>query len=177
MSRRRFIQSSAALMATLPAWLAGAGRAATSTTAAAAASAMPLKRLGSPEPFDYARLKGLARSMAGSPYKAPTSELPSAIAKLSWDEWESIRFRDEHSLWAGDGLRFQARFLHLGFTIKKPVRMFSVENGMAQELAFDPALFDYSQSGVNARRLPPTLGFAGFKLLFQTDWQRDVAVW
>ena len=160
-------------MATLPAGLAVGA----SAPAPAAARAPPLKPLGAPQPFDYARLKGLARSLATAPYKAPNTELPSPIAALNWDLWQSIRFRDEHSLWAGEGLRFQARFLHLGFTIKKPVRMFSVENGLAQELAFDPALFDYSSSGVNARRLPPTLGFAGFKLLFQTDWTRDVAVW
>jgi glucans biosynthesis protein len=164
-------------MATLPAGLASRASTPAPAAAPAAAHAPPLKPLGAPQPFDYARLKGLARSLASAAYKAPSTELPSAIAALNWDQWQSIRFRDEHSLWAGEGLRFQARFLHLGFTIKKPVRMFSVENGLAQELAFDPALFDYGSSGVNARRLPPTLGFAGFKLLFQTDWQRDVAVW
>lgn len=170
------MQAGAAAFATLPGWLAKQARAAAATTDAQM-HAPALKRLGAPQPFDYARLKGLARSLAAAAYQPPTSELPSAIAKLSWDEWESIRFRDDHSLWAGDGLRFQARFLHLGFTIKKPVRIFSVENGSAQQLAFDPALFDYGSSGVNARRLPATLGFAGFKLLFQTDWQRDIAVW
>ncbi len=55
--------------------------------------------------------------------------------------------------------------------------MFTVEDGLAQELAFDPAQFDYSTSGVNSRRLPATLGFAGFKLLFKTDLKRDVEVW
>jgi glucans biosynthesis protein len=170
------MQAGAAVVAALPAWLAEQARAAVAT-AGPDAYAPQLKRLGAPQPFDYARLKGLARSMAATPYQLPSSELPSAIAKLTWDEWQSIRFRNDHSLWAGDALRFQARFLHLGFTIKKPVRIYSVENGFAQELAFDAALFDYSGSGVTARKLPATLGFAGFKLLFQTDWQRDVAVW
>lgn len=101
--------------------------------------------------------------------------LPAPIAQLSWDQWQAIRFREDHSLWAGEGLRFQARFFHLGFTIKKPVSLYSVENGMAQQLAFDPALFDYSRSGVNARKLPAHMGFAGFRLLFHTDWQRDFA--
>jgi glucans biosynthesis protein len=176
MYRRRFMQAGAAALTTLPGWVAEQARASI-VSAAAAAAAPPLKRLGVAQPFDYARLKGLARSMAATAYQVPTSELPSAIAKLSWDQWQSIRFRKDHSLWSGDGLRFQARFLHLGFTIKKPVRIFTVENGYAQQLAFDPALFDYDGSGVTARKLPASLGFAGFTLLFQTDWQRDVAVW
>jgi periplasmic glucans biosynthesis protein len=180
MYRRRFIQSGASLIATLP-WLDRARAAArlqsSASTVGATSHGAPLKRLGAPQPFDYARLKGLARAMAATAYKAPSSVLPSSIANLTWDQWESITFRTDHSLWADEGLRFQARFLHLGFTVRKPVRMFSVENGVAQQLAFDPALFDYTRSGVNPRRLPPDLGFAGFKLLFQTDLQRDIAVW
>ncbi len=182
MYRRRFIHSGAALIATLPQWLAGQARAASHATGAigtvgTGGHGNALKPLGAPQPFDYARLKGLARALAAGAYQAPNSELPSSIAKLTWDQWEAIGFRDDHSLWAGEGVRFQARFLHLGFTVRKPVRIFSVADGVAQQLAFDPALFDYGRSGINPRRLPPDLGFAGFKLLFQTDWQRDIAVW
>jgi glucans biosynthesis protein len=169
MSRRQFLKSGAALVAAtqLPDVQASEARNAARPSA--------LKRLGSAEPFDYARLKGLARALAATPYRGPTTKLPAPIENLSWDQWESIQFREDHSLWANDGLRFQARFFHLGFTVKKPVRLYEVVSGMAQELAFDPALFDYTRSGVNSRRLSPQLGFAGFRLLFHTDWQRDIA--
>ncbi|HTT05232.1 MAG TPA: glucan biosynthesis protein D [Steroidobacteraceae bacterium] len=169
MSRRRFLQSGAVL--------AAAARFPTALGATARAAPRPgaLKRLGSAQPFDYASLKGLARSMAAAAYREPTTQLPAPIAHLSWDQWESIQFREDHSLWANEGLRFQARFFHLGFTVKKPVRLYEVTGGMAQQLAFDPALFDYTRSGVNWRRLSPELGFAGFRLLFHTDWQRDIA--
>ena len=113
--------------------------------------------------------------MANAPYQTPPAELPPAIAKLSWDQWQSIRFRDDHSLWFGDGLRFRAQLFHLGFTIKKPVKIYTIENGQAQEVSYDPALFDYSRSGVDARKLAPNLGFAGFRLLFHGDWKRDFA--
>jgi len=167
MSRRRFLQSSAALAASAIPW----------PLALAAESAQPssLKRLGAAVPFDYARLKGLARTLANAPYQGSSAELPPAIAKLTWDQWQAIRFRDDHSLWFGEGLRFRVQLFHLGFTIKKPVRIYSVENAQAQELSFDPALFDYSRSGVDARKLPATLGFAGFRLLFHSDWKRDIA--
>ena len=167
MFRRRFLQTGAALAAAAIPW----------PDALAAQPARPssLKRLGAAVPFDYARLKGLARSMASAAYQGSTSELPPAIAKLTWDQWQSIRFRDDHSLWFGEGLRFRVQLFHLGFTIKKPVRIYSVENAQAQELSFDPALFDYSRSGVDARTLAANLGFAGFRLLFHGDWKRDIA--
>ena len=55
------------------------------------------------------------------------------------------------------------------------MRLYTVEKGQAQELAYDSAMFDYSRSGVDGRKLPANLGFAGFRLLFHTDWVRDVA--
>ena len=186
MYRRRFLKTGAALLAAatgLPA--APAARAAPSAPGArgragpaggaAAQRPGPLKRLGPLQPFDYATLKGMARSLAAAPYHEANVQLPAPIADLTWDQWEAIEFRPEHSLWADENLRFQVRFFHLGFTARKPVRLYAVDDGLAQQIAFDPALFDYGRSGINPRKLPPDLGFAGFRLLFHTDWQRDVA--
>jgi glucans biosynthesis protein len=167
MFRRRFLQTGAAVAASA---LVGS-----EATGAAAEHPTLLKHLGQPEAFDYARLKGLARSMANNPYKAASSKLPAPISKLTWDQWQAIHYRDDHSLWYGEGLRFQVRFFHLGFTVTKPVRLYTVEHGQAQELAYDSAMFDYSRSGVDGRLLPTNLGFAGFRLLFHTDWVRDIA--
>jgi len=94
---------------------------------------------------------------------------------MSWDQWQSIRFRDDHSLWFGEGLRFRMQLFHLGFTIKKPVKIYIVDGGQSQELSYDPALFDYSRSGVDNRDAGADTGIAGFRLLFHTDWKRDVA--
>jgi len=168
MSRRRFLQGSVAAMSVTAAgaWLRAAG----------APAPHGLKRLGASEPFDYARLKGIARTLSSQPYKAPPDKLPPALARLDWDHWEAIRYRDEHSLWAGQGLRYQIRFAHLGMRIVKPVRMYAVENGSAQEIAYDPAMWDYSHAGLNPNDLPPTLGFGGFRIFYDTDWVRDCAV-
>ena len=139
------------------------------------AAAAGLKPLGKPEPFDFAALKGKARALAAQAYKAPPDTLPPPIANLNWDQWQSIRFKEDHSLWHDQDLWFQARFFHLGFTIKTPVRMYEVVDGQAQELAYDSAMFDYGKSGVHPGSLPKNLGFAGFRLNFHTDWVRDVA--
>lgn len=167
--RRQFLQGTAAALsvATPLSWLGGSEGADARAASPAAAR----------QPFDYARLKGMARSLAGTAYQPPSERLPEPIERLDWDHWQAIRFRDERSLWAGDGLRFQVRFFHLGFKIRKPVRMYAVDNGSAQEIIYDPGLFDYSGSGLRGGEIPSTnkLGFAGFRLLFHTDWVRDFA--
>ena len=127
-------------------------------TAFAATPPAGLRRLGKAEPFDYARLKGTARQLGNAPYKPRPDALPPAIAALNWDRWQSIRFRNEESLWANDHLRYQVRFFHLGFTNKKPVRMYLVENGQVQELGFDRNMFDYSSSGLKPSQVPENLG-------------------
>jgi periplasmic glucans biosynthesis protein len=167
MSRRTFLRTGAAALTLAAArpWAQGW-----------AAPPHARKTLGPAQPFDYATLKGLARSLAGAAYKPPNENLPRAIEKLDWDHWEAIRFRDEQSLWARDGLRYQIRFAHLGFRVRRPVRMYVVEEGHAQELAFDPAMFDYSHAGVRPQDLPATMGFGGFKIFYHTDWVRDCAV-
>ena len=139
---------------------------------AAAAAAKPL---GKPQPFDFDWLIKRAHDVADTPYKPPKSTLPPPIASLDWDRWQSIRFRPEKSLWADAKLRFEARFFHLGFTVKTPVHLYEIVDGQAQELAYDSAMFDYGKSGVHAGELPKDLGFAGFRLLFDGDWVRDLA--
>jgi glucans biosynthesis protein len=126
--------------------------------------------------FDYAWLKGHARALAGSAYVAPSRELPKALANLDYDQFQSIRFRPERSLWADKGLNFRMQFFHLGAGYREPVRMYEVVNGQAQPLAYDPKMFDLGKSGVSARSLPKDLGYAGLRVHFHSDWNADFAV-
>lgn len=167
MNRRYLLKSVAAL--------AAAGLPVPAALLSQQAQADQLKSLGKPQPFSYAMLKGRARALAAQPYKAPPDQLPAPIAALDWDRWQSIRFRDEHSLWRDQKLDFQARFFHLGFTIRTPVHMYEVVDGQATEIAYDGAMFDYGKSGVKDGSLPENLGFAGFRLNVRDDWTRDVA--
>jgi glucans biosynthesis protein len=134
-----------------------------------------LKPLGRPQPFDFAALKGQARALSAAPYVARPDRLPASVAALDWDQYQSMQFRSDHALWADQDARFRAKFFHLGLFFKKPVRMYEVASGQAQELAYDPAMFDYGQSGLKAGALPADLGFAGFRLNFHTDPVRDAA--
>lgn len=164
MQRRNLLQAAAALAAAgihLP-MLAADGPA-------------KLKTLGKPQPFDYARLKGQARSLAQRPMQPPPGDFPKELADLSWDHYQAIQYRKDHALWHGQGRRFELKFFHLGRGFTQPVQMYEVVDGQAQELAYDPQMFDHSRSGVHAERLPRDLGFAGFRLNYHTDWTRDVA--
>jgi glucans biosynthesis protein len=142
---------------------------------AAAGTGTSPQFLGESEPFDYAALKGRARALADAPYRPPAVVSSPEIEKLQWDQYQSIRFRDDHSLWAGGRLPFQVRFFHLGLSFRTPVRMYEVVNGRAREVGYDPAMFDLSHTGIDASNLPGDLGFAGFRLYFHTDWIRDIA--
>lgn len=140
--------------------------------AARAAGLMPL---GKPQRFDFAWLKGQARALAAAPYRVPSRVLPPAIAALTWDQYQSIRFKPEHALWADSKLRFQLELFHLGLYFKRPVQVFEVANGQAQQLAYDTAMFDYGRSGLTGTHPPADLGFAGFRFKFHLAPEFDIA--
>jgi glucans biosynthesis protein len=161
MKRRHFVGGLAA-SAALQAFAAGGPK------------AVGLKTLGKPQSFDYAWLKGQARAAATRPWVDPARPLPPTVDALDWDQHQAIRYRRDHALWADERLRFRAQFFHLGQFQKTPVRIHEVHDGQASELAYDPELFDYGKSGLEGTALPKDLGFAGFRLNFHTDLERDV---
>jgi glucans biosynthesis protein len=163
--RRRDFLKSAAILTTPPLWLHP-------PLLAATAGARPG---GKSQAFDYAWLKGQARTMAASQYRTPKNTLPTPLEKLDFDQYQAIRFRPERALWVKEGLEFQMQFFHLGYHFKEPVRMHDVVNGQAQEIAYDPMMFELRKSGVDGGSLPRDLGFAGFRVHFHTSWTSDVA--
>lgn len=143
--------------------------------AGGAFAAPGVKTIGKAQAFDYAALKGEARALAAAPYREPSNALPAEVAKLDWDQYQAIDYRDDHALWAHDRRRFRVKFFHLGLYFKTPVHIYTLVDGVAQEVAYDPAMFDYGKSGLQSAKLPADLGFAGFRVLFDSDPKRDVA--
>ncbi len=139
------------------------------------ALAAGLKPLGRAQPFDHAWLKGRARTLAAAPYQEPKSSLPPDLEALDYDQYQAIRFKPDHAIWHDEGLRFQIKLFHLGLYFKRPVQMYEVHDGVAQEIAYDPAMFDYGKSGLNGARQPADLGFAGFRVNFHIAPTHDVA--
>ncbi|HEX3871746.1 MAG TPA: glucan biosynthesis protein, partial [Pirellulales bacterium] len=127
------------------------------------------------QPFDFSTLKDMARSLSKTAYVPPPAHLPAPIANLTWDQMQAIRFKHDHALWANDGVAFRLRFFHLGLYNRVPVKMYEVVDGKARPIAYDPSLFDYGQSGVDGRKLPTDLGFAGFQVAKGPNWSQDIA--
>jgi glucans biosynthesis protein len=146
-----------------------------STLFAAEQPSAGLKFVGGAQPFDYAWLKGHARALAGKAHQSSQSRIPDAVKNLNWDQFQAIRYRADHAIWAADRLQFRTRFFHLGLFFLSSVRMHHVVKGEARELAYDPEMFDYGTSGLKGAQLSGDLGFAGFQLYFHTDFTRDVA--
>lgn len=151
----------------------------------AGAQALPLSALlysgqglagevGGSQPFSFAWLKGHARALADNPWVSRKGDLPESLKKLSWDDYQAIRFRPEKALWRNDDNAFQVQLFHLGLYFKSPVRIYEVDNGLARELAYQPEYFRY-EGEQSLGTLPEDLGYAGFRVHFHTDYQRDLA--
>lgn len=149
------------------------------------ASALPLAPLvwaqepefasdNSEKPFSYAWLKGYARELAGHPYVSHEGELPETLKQLSWDDYQAIGFRKDHALWADSDSAFQAQLFHLGLYFQSPVTLHEVVDGKATVLRYNPEFFDY-EGKQPLGDLPGDLGYAGFRLHYQTDFSRDLA--
>ena len=63
-------------------------------------------------PFDYATLKGRARALAGAPYRPPEKLAPQFLRELTYDQYQAIRFRHDHALWAQSQSAFRLEFFH-----------------------------------------------------------------
>jgi len=130
---------------------------------------------GPAKPFDYAWLKGQARFLAANAFQPSKEMLPPAMAKLGYDQYQSLRFRTDHSLWGGAGLAFRLQFFHVGRGFAEPVHLYELIDGQAREIVYDPEMFEFEKSGIDPNLMREHAGFAGFRVQFVTNWKADVA--
>ncbi|WP_309043321.1 glucan biosynthesis protein [Marinobacter sediminicola] len=159
------------LMKTL---IAGLGASALPLTPLVFAREQKLEGGSSDKPFSYAWLKGHARELASQPYVSHEGELPQSLKQISWDDYQAIRFRKDHALWADSDSAFQAQLFHLGLYFQSPVKIHEVINEKARLLQYNPEYFAY-EGKEPLGDLPSNLGYAGFRLHYQTDFSRDLA--
>src|SRR5208283_3632841 len=66
--------------------------------------------------FSFATARELARSLAAKDFQPEqNADLPEALKKLTYDQYQAVRFRPEHNLWKDDHLRFMAQFFQRGY--------------------------------------------------------------
>src|SRR5258707_7649272 len=141
------------------------------------AAAAPTASAPPSQAFDYAWLKGQARKLAGNAYQASQDTLPPAMAKIGYDQYQSLRFRTDHALWANAGLAFRLQFFHVGRSFTEPVRLYEIVDGQSREIVYDPAMFEFDKAGIDPKVMRGHVGFAGFRVQFVTDWKDDVAAY
>jgi len=174
MVRRREILKTALVLATGQLScgpLAGAAPAPTPTTPASPAAT----GTGPAKAFDYAWLKGQARFLANNSFQASKDILPPTIGILSYDQYQSLRFRSDRSLWGDAGLSFRLQFFHVGRGFAQAVHLFEVIEGQAREILYDPSMFEFDKAGIDPAVMRDHAGFAGFRVQFVTDWKADIA--
>lgn len=140
----------------------------------AASDAVPL---ADPVPFEPAMVRERARELATTPYEPAGNAVPSVLAELDYDRYRDIRYRPDMALWEGEG-DAEAQFFHLGHQLRSPVHIHEVADGMAREVLYSPALFDFGDNDFDAN-FPGDLGFAGFRLhvpLNRADYLDELAV-
>jgi periplasmic glucans biosynthesis protein len=121
--------------------------------------------------FDFEMLRYRAKVLSESAYVPPANRVPEWLLHLNYDEHRLIRFDPEHSWWRRDGLPFQLQFFHPGFLLNRTVQISEIDEGEARLIAFDRKMFDYDR--LKTRELPPTMGFAGFRILYPLNKPND----
>ncbi|MBP1152466.1 glucan biosynthesis protein [Methylocaldum sp. RMAD-M] len=126
-----------------------------------------------PKPFSKAWLIEEAKRLSRKPFDPPKEKLPAWIANLDWDDYQSIRFKTKHSIWAKQDLPFQARLFHLGLFFKHPVEIYEVVHGVAEPIEYSTDLFEFGSKLERPRKVGD-IGFAGFRVNAEPDFERDM---
>ncbi|WEF24211.1 glucan biosynthesis protein D [Paracoccus sp. S3-43] len=127
---------------------------------------------GESRPFSFDRLRDTARDLAARPHVP--DDIPDAdiLDQVDYDRHNQVRFRADRSLWRGQGRISPVQPFFPGMYFRNPVRIHTVQDGMATEVPFSLDLFDIPE-GHPARQLTRTKGFAGFRVQdaeTEIDW-------
>lgn len=147
-------------------------------TCAEPAQRPPGAPAGPPPWFDQVTAR--AKALSDRPFEPPTSNLPEALARMSYSQYRAIRFRPERALWRNESL-FEIQLFHAGFLYNHPVSINTVRDGVAQPVQFTSDLFSYdAEAAPLANSAGDTrLGFAGFRVhypLNSAEYKDEVAV-
>lgn len=93
------------------------------------------------EPFDRAVLLARAADLAKKPYQDPIRRNAPEL-KLSYDQYRSIRFRNDAAIWTGENRTFTVDLFYPGFIFNVPVNINLVAAKMARRVLFTNDLFE-----------------------------------
>ncbi len=116
----------------------------------------------------FDRMTTKAKELAAETYQKPDIQVPEELANMTYQQYRSIRFRPEASLWRGDS-PFEIQLFPPGFLYKEPVTIAIAEDQQSRpkEFDFDPALFNFDNEAKSLAKVKARhLGYAGFRIHF-----------
>src|SRR5690554_2065101 len=145
-----------------------------SLTAAAAAgllppglaSALAANPAAQTRPFSFDTLIERARALAAAPHRPrkASEALSRSLAQIDYDAYQKIRFDSQRTVWRERKGAAPVGLFHQHAGTPAPVDIHLVEDGQAQELVYDPSVFDYTGK-LQAEDIPDDAGWAGFRVL------------
>ena len=114
----------------------------------------------------FERMASKAQELAAKAYQKPEVKMPKELAEMTYQQYRSIRFRPEASLWRGDS-PFEVPLFPPGFLYKEPVTIAIVDEQASRpkEFDFNPFLFRFdSEAEPLAKITARHLGYAGFRI-------------
>ena len=121
--------------------------------------------------YEFATVINRAETLAASPFQAPPA-VPKFMRELDYSQYQDIRFDPEKSLWRETGANFQVMLIPPGLFYGHAVRINIVDAEGSRPLPFRRDVFSFSDPNL-AKRIPPDLGHAGFKLTFPLRGQGE----
>lgn len=114
--------------------------------------------------FDYVTAR--ARELAEKPYDANWGQIPDYLQNLSYDQFQEIRFDPLRALWAEDAHSFHIHFHHPGSFFRRAIRIHEFTESHVQEIRFNTDFFHYGTQENLRQRIPASLGYGGFSVLY-----------
>jgi periplasmic glucans biosynthesis protein len=132
--------------------------------AAGAPAAAPAKAPAKPAlsyPFTFDTLLEDAKRRAAAAYAPQRNSLPSALDKLSPEQYRSIHFNPDAGIWRSENLPFRLELLRAAYNAAA-VMVSTVEDGVATDVVATPAMFQIS--GPTPAQLKVSLPLSGFRI-------------
>src|SRR5690554_206065 len=114
--------------------------------------------------FTFQNVIDLAKERAANPYQPPP-EIPKFMRELGFHDYQNIRFDPAKSLWRDNNSQFNVMFLSPGLFYGHPVAMNVIDAQGIHPVPYQKSYFRFEDPELE-KRVPPDLGFAGFKLTF-----------
>ncbi|HEA17299.1 MAG TPA: glucan biosynthesis protein G [Pseudoalteromonas prydzensis] len=126
-----------------------------------------------------------AKQLAANDYIAAPEIAIDTLNNISYQDYRSIRFRQDHAIWKDQSL-YEVQLFHPGFLYKNPIAINTVStDGKVQKLPFKTDYYRYDgtaaplEQEISAALGSTQLGHAGFRLHFplnNNEYKDEVAV-